>query len=100
MDQILIIVAVTLLVAAFVIVLYEPREHKSTPISFKPQGFRDVYWCHLTDEPEIMGAANGKPKCPGCRTKWNDIAELEADEMHVFMFHINKYLDWIDRLHP
>lgn len=81
--------------ATFVIVLFERKKPK--PISFKPVGFRDVWWCYRVNEPVITiyegtMATEWHPVCSICKQRLDD----PAIEDHVFMFHINKNLEWLD----
>lgn len=61
----------------------------------KPEGFRDVYWCHSVNEPFIIEygmptLVDGKPKphtmCPLCRCTQVDM----ENSGHIFLCHIQK----------
>lgn len=54
-------------------------------VEYKPQGFRDVYWCPSLNEPFVIEYITGTDKryCPLCKTQ-------EFDEGHEFIAHILK----------
>jgi hypothetical protein len=64
----------------------------ATPITLKPSGFRDVYWCHHVNEPAFLVAApDGRCKCQVCGMSWNRPEDIDESEgHHWFLFHVNK----------
>lgn len=60
-------------------------------ITLEPLGFRDVYWCGLSNEPVIIEYEDSRAKCVECN--WISSTE-KPDEVflteHVFVCHLCK----------
>jgi hypothetical protein len=72
-----------------------PEDHRrgssaARPDCFQPQpkGFRDLYWCWIINEPEIVIGPNDSPTCPSCGHSVMDLADS-----HTFIAHVLKPRD-------
>lgn len=72
----------------------EERRPHAGVVSNVPKKYRDVYWCWINNEPEILTYKDDLPYCTGCHLKltfpkgkpWYE----DDSTMHEFMFHVWK----------
>ena len=66
-------------------------------LTYKPKGWRDIYWCWYANEPMVLEYRDDEPYCVECQCKFKinkngdgifDKNWLGAD--HIFICHILK----------
>jgi hypothetical protein len=60
-------------------------------VRLEPKGHRDVYWCHINNEPGVLEYRDGVPYCTNCEgNPLEPCVDGTPNPIHTFVVGIGK----------